>query len=172
LTVLPVLDVHTGFPYSLIDQSREFIGPRDSVRFPRFTSLDLQVTRPIPIRLPHEKFKARIGFSVFNVLNHFNPRDVQNDIDSDRFGALFNGVGRTFRGKSYLSSSHVHDLVFFRDCSRGFRFGSSHLSGDQVVARMIARDNERQSTFNGYTAARRYVLENRRHHSEPKWWCA
>ena len=42
--------------------------------------------------------------------------------------------------------------------------GSSHLSGDQVVARMIARDNERQSTFNGYTAARRYVLENRRHH--------
>ena len=97
--MLPVLDIHTGFPYSVIDQSREFIGPRDSMRFPRFTSFDLQVTRPISIRLPHEKLKARIGFSVFNVLNHFNPRDVQNDIDSDRFGALFNGVGRTFRGK-------------------------------------------------------------------------
>jgi hypothetical protein len=99
LTVLPVLDIHTGFPYSLTDQSRDFVGPRNSTRFPRFTSFDLQVTRPISIPLPHEKFKARVGFSVFNLLNHFNPRDVQSDVDSDRFGALFNGVGRTFRGK-------------------------------------------------------------------------
>ncbi len=99
LTVLPVLDIHTGFPYSLIDQSRDFVGPRNSLRFRRFTSFDLQVTRPISIPLPHEKFKARVGFSVFNLLNHFNPRDIQSDVDSDRFGALFNGVGRTFRGK-------------------------------------------------------------------------
>ena len=102
LTVLPVLDVHSGFPYSLYDQAREFVGPRDSLRFPTFASLDLQVTRPVSIHLPHEKFKARVGFSVFNVLNHFNPRDVQSDIDSQRFEALFNGVGRTFRGKFIL----------------------------------------------------------------------
>ena len=38
----------------------------------------------------------------FNLFNHFNHRDVQNDVDSDRFGALFNGVGRTFRGKFVL----------------------------------------------------------------------
>jgi hypothetical protein len=102
LTVLPVLDVHTGFPYSVTDEARNFIGPRNSVRFPRFTSFDLQVTRRIKLPLPHEKFKARVGFSVFNLFNHFNPRDVQNDVDSDRFGALFNGVGRTFRGKFIL----------------------------------------------------------------------
>jgi TonB dependent receptor len=102
LRIAPVLDIHTGFPYSVVDQEREFIGPRDSMRFPRFTSLDLQITRPISIPLPKERFKARVGFSVFNLLNRFNPRDVQNDIDSDRFGALFNGVGRTFRGKFVL----------------------------------------------------------------------
>jgi hypothetical protein len=102
LTVLPVLDVPTGFPYSLIDQTREFVGPRDADRYPRFESLDLQITRPVRIPLPHERVKARVGFSVFNVLNHFNPRDVQNDIDSDRFDSLFNGVGRTFRGKFIL----------------------------------------------------------------------
>jgi hypothetical protein len=102
LRVAPVLDIHTGFPYSLIDQSRAFIGPRNSVRLPRFTSVDLQVTRPISIPFLHEKYKARVGFSVFNLFNQFNPRDVQNDIDSDRFGALFNGVGRTFRGKFIL----------------------------------------------------------------------
>jgi hypothetical protein len=99
LTILPVMDVHTGFPYSLIDQSRAYVGPRDSMRFPRFTSFDMQVTRPISFRLPHERLKARIGFSVFNLFNHFNPRDVQSDIDSYRFEGLFNGVGRTFRGK-------------------------------------------------------------------------
>ena len=102
LTLSPVLDVHTGFPYSEIDQLREFVGPRDSQRFPEFNSFDLQVTRPIPLPIPHKEVKARIGFSVFNVFNHFNPRDVQNDIDSYRYGAFFNGVGRTFRGKFVL----------------------------------------------------------------------
>jgi hypothetical protein len=99
LAVLPVLDVHTGFPYSLTDQYRQYVGPRDSERYPRFASLDLQVTRPIRIHFGPERLKARIGFSVFNLLNRFNPRDVQSDVDSERFGAMFNGVGRTWRGK-------------------------------------------------------------------------
>jgi TonB dependent receptor/Carboxypeptidase regulatory-like domain len=102
LTLMPVLDVHTGFPYSVVDQSRDFVGPRNSQRFDSFNSFDLQVTRPISVPFPHKDIRARIGFSVFNLFNHFNPRDVQNDIDSYRFGALFNGVGRTFRGKFVL----------------------------------------------------------------------
>jgi hypothetical protein len=102
LTVLPVFDIHTGFPYSVVDEYRDFVGPRDSQRFRRFNSFDLQVTRPVKLPFPHKDMKARIGFSVFNLFNRFNPRDVQNDIDSDRFDALFNGVGRTFRGKFVL----------------------------------------------------------------------
>ncbi len=99
MTVLPVIDVHTGFPYSLTDQYRQFVGPRDSQRYPSFASLDLQVTRPIRIHLGPERLKRRVGFSVFNLLNRFNPRDVQSDVDSERFGAMFNGMGRTWRGK-------------------------------------------------------------------------
>jgi hypothetical protein len=38
------------------------------------------------------------------------------------------------------------------------------LSADEVIARMIARDSERQAALHGYTAIRRYVLENRDHH--------
>jgi hypothetical protein len=102
LMLLPVLDVHTGFPWSQIDQEREFVGPRNSQRFPRFTSFDLQVTRPVTLKILHERLKARVGFSVFNLFNQFNPRDVQADVDSIRDGALFNGVGRTFRGKFVL----------------------------------------------------------------------
>ncbi len=99
VTVLPVLDIHTGFPWSTIFETREFAGVRNSERFPRFASLDLQATRPVALKFLHERFKARVGFSVFNILNRFNPRDVQNDVDSARYGALFNGVGRTLRGK-------------------------------------------------------------------------
>jgi hypothetical protein len=97
ITVTPVLDLHTGFPYSIQNQFREYVGPRNSERYPRFTSLDLQVNREI--RIPRINKKARVGFSVFNVLNHFDPRDVQNNLDSYRFGSMFNSVPRTLRGK-------------------------------------------------------------------------
>jgi hypothetical protein len=100
LTFAPVLDTHTGFPYSTIDQYREFVGPRNESRFPRFVSTDLQVWREI--RLPIKEKHARIGFGVFNVFNHPNYRDVQNDLDSDRFGEFFNGISRTFHGKFVL----------------------------------------------------------------------
>lgn len=102
LQLMPVFDVHTGFPYSLVDDYRNFVGTRDSQRFPRFNSFDMQVTRQIPLPFPHKELHARVGFSVFNLLNHSNPRDVQNDIASDRFDTFFNGVGRTFRGKFVL----------------------------------------------------------------------
>jgi len=100
LTFAPVLDTHTGFPYSTIDQYREFVGPRNELRFSRFISMDLQVWREI--RLPIKDKHAKIGFGAFNVFNHPNYRDVQNDLDSYRFGEFFNGKSRTLHGKFVL----------------------------------------------------------------------
>jgi len=37
-------------------------------------------------------------------------------------------------------------------------------SADEVVAKMLAHDEERQAVLHGYTAVRRYVLENENHH--------
>jgi negative regulator of sigma E activity len=37
-------------------------------------------------------------------------------------------------------------------------------SANDVVAKMLEHDNQRQSALHGYTAARRYLLENSRHH--------
>jgi hypothetical protein len=34
---------------------------------------------------------------VFNVLNHFNPRDVQQYADSRNFGVFYNSIGRLYR---------------------------------------------------------------------------
>ena len=99
LTLLPVYDLHTGFPYSPEDEFREYVGPRNSKHFPRFSSLDLQVSRPLSLHLGERHLKARVGFGIFNVLNHFNPRDVQNDVDSARFGEFFNDAWREYRGK-------------------------------------------------------------------------
>lgn len=100
LAFSPVVDVHTGFPYSAVNQYREFVGPRNELRFPQFVSTDLQVLRQI--RLPIKEKHAKVGFGVFNVFNRANYRDVQNNLDSYRFGEFFNGAGRTFHGKFVL----------------------------------------------------------------------
>jgi hypothetical protein len=43
-------------------------------------------------------------------------------------------------------------------------WGSQLPSASEVVAKMIEHDNERQAALHGYAAARRYVLQNSRHH--------
>jgi hypothetical protein len=95
-TVFPVLDVRTGFPLSVVDEDRNFVGPRNEAgRYPRFVSLDLQVSK----RFRVFRHNATIGLKVFNITDHFNPRDFQDNLASAAFGAFANGVGRTFRGK-------------------------------------------------------------------------
>jgi hypothetical protein len=102
LTVAPVLDVHTGFPYSVINQSREFVGSRDVQRYPKFVSTDVQVLREIRLPLPGKERHALIGGGVFDIFDRSNPRDVQNNIDSYRYNEFFNSPGRFFRGKFVL----------------------------------------------------------------------
>ena len=100
ITVAPVLDVRTGFPYSIIDEERNFVGPRNRVgRFPMFVSLDLQVLKTISLPGRWNKYRAQLGLKVFNLTNHFNPRDFQNNLASDDFGGFSNSVGRKFGGR-------------------------------------------------------------------------
>ena len=99
LALLPVYDLHTGFPYSVENAWRQYIGPRQSRQFPRFSSLDLQVSRPVSLHIGDKNLHMRAGFGVFNVFNHFNPRDVQNVEESSLFGEFFNDAWREFRGK-------------------------------------------------------------------------
>jgi hypothetical protein len=98
----PVVDWRTGFPFSLINEEQNFVGPRNQGgRFPRFFSLDLQVTKGLTIPVPFikKKFKGRFGVKMFNITNHWNPREVQNNIDSQDFGVFYNSVPRKFRLK-------------------------------------------------------------------------
>ena len=99
LTILPVYDVHTGFPYSVENQYRQYIGPRDDKRYPQFSSCDLQITRAAIIPAAGKRLHLVVGGSIFNMFNHDNPRDVQNDFDSSTFGDFYNPAWREYRGK-------------------------------------------------------------------------
>jgi hypothetical protein len=97
ITLAPVLDLRTGFPYSFIDEDRNFVGPRNRAgRFPTFVSLDLQLLKTVSLPGPFNKYRAHLGLKVFNLTNHFNPRDFQNNLASDSFGAFTNNVGVKF----------------------------------------------------------------------------
>jgi hypothetical protein len=102
LTLVPVYDLHTGFPYSVQDEFREYVGPRNVDRFPRFSSFDFQVTRSVLLPFHRKRIHSRIGVGVFNLFNHDNPRDVQENLMSARFGEFFNPAWREYRGKFVL----------------------------------------------------------------------
>ena len=99
LTLVPVYDLHTGFPYSVENQYREYVGPRDTRHYPRFSSFDLQMTRPISLHIGERTLHMRAGGGVYNVFNHFDPRDVQNIQESNLYGEFFNSAWRDYRGK-------------------------------------------------------------------------
>jgi hypothetical protein len=103
ITVAPVLDLRNGFPLSNIDENRNFVGERNRAgRYPTFASLDMQIMKSLsaPKRFK-EKYRFRVGLKVFNVTNHFNPRDYQGNLASDDFGGFYNGVGRKY-GMKFL----------------------------------------------------------------------
>src|SRR5258708_2969420 len=90
-------DLRTGLQFLLIGSDRNFVGPLNLAgRFPTFVSFDMQVMKTISLPGRFNKYRAHLGLKVFNVTNHFNPRDFQNNLASDNFGNFSNGVGRKF----------------------------------------------------------------------------
>jgi hypothetical protein len=100
MVLTPVVDWRSGFPFSIINENQDFVGPRNAGgRFPRLLTLDLLVMKALKIRFRGKEYKGRAGFTVFNIMNHWNPRDVQNNIASPQFGTFFNSADRSVRLK-------------------------------------------------------------------------
>ncbi|HJU94145.1 MAG TPA: TonB-dependent receptor, partial [Pyrinomonadaceae bacterium] len=96
----PVVDFRTGFPFSIVNEKQDFVGPRnESGRFPSLLTFDLLVTKGLTIPFRGKNYKGRAGFTIFNITNHWNPRDVQNNLASEQFGTFFNSPGRSVRLK-------------------------------------------------------------------------
>jgi len=95
---VPVLDVHTGFPFSRWDQDWNYEGEANRAgRFPTFVGLDTKLYYPVDFTFRKHRIQFRLGLSLLNVLNHSNPRDVQQYGPSPNFGQFYNSVPRQFR---------------------------------------------------------------------------
>ncbi|RSL16929.1 TonB-dependent receptor-like protein [Edaphobacter aggregans] len=98
LDFVPILDVHTGFPFSRLDENWNFLGPENQAgRFPIFLALDTKFQYPVDFTFHGHRIQFRAGLTVYNVINHFNPRDVQQHYASPNYGAFYNSIGRLFR---------------------------------------------------------------------------
>ena len=101
LSVAPVVDVHSGFPYSPLDFLQDYFGTPNSSRFPTYFSLDAKIYRDITLHLPFldsaKGRKIRLGVFSLNATNHQNPHDVFYDRASPLFGQ-FAGNQRRFTG--------------------------------------------------------------------------
>jgi outer membrane receptor protein involved in Fe transport len=95
---VPILDVHTGFPYSALDQNWNYLGKENEAgRFPTFVGFDVKLQYPVDFKFKKHRIQFRAGLTVYNVLNHFNPRDVQQYFNSPLYGAFYNSVPRLWR---------------------------------------------------------------------------
>lgn len=97
--VAPVIEMRQGFPYTSYSELREIIGGRNRAgRFPDFRTFDLQITKRFHLTLKGKTRNIRLGVRVFNVMNRFNPLDVQSNVGSPYFGTFYRGVKRRLRG--------------------------------------------------------------------------
>ncbi len=100
MVATPVVDWRSGFPFSIINEQQDFVGPRnEGGRFPSLLTFDLLVTKGLTIPFRGKKYRGRAGITIFNITNHWNPRDVQNNLDSRQFGTFFNSPGLSVRLK-------------------------------------------------------------------------
>ena len=99
IRVAPLFEYRTGFPFSAVNDRREFVGERNRAgRFPDYLSFDVQITKGF--RVPFfEKYLVRAGAALFNVTDHFNPRDVQNNINNPNYGTFYNDLGFGVKAK-------------------------------------------------------------------------
>jgi len=91
--VVATVDWHTGSPYSIVDESLDFVGTRNSARMPTFFRLDAGLEHRFTIK----KLHPWIGLRAYNALNSFLPTDVQANIASPNFGGLYNSQFRQYR---------------------------------------------------------------------------
>jgi hypothetical protein len=97
-TLIPAFDLHSGFPYSVVDVFQNYQGTPNNQRYPVYFSADWKVYRDFPIPFGiYQGHKFRLGFYSLNATGRRNPHEVYNNIASPRFGT-FTGLGKRING--------------------------------------------------------------------------
>jgi hypothetical protein len=98
LRTVPVIEWRTGFPYSSVDELRNYVGPRDRAgRLERYRSVDLQISKLLAFHIMGKTRRVRVGVRLFNLLNDYNPQDVQESLVSPAYGVFYRGIQRKLR---------------------------------------------------------------------------
>jgi outer membrane receptor protein involved in Fe transport len=91
-------EYRTGFPFSVVNQRRQLVGPLGRLRFPDYLSLNVGIERRFRLR----GFEWAARLSVINLTGHANPNAVVNNIDAPNFLAFAGGQRRAFTGRLRL----------------------------------------------------------------------
>ena len=91
--LLGILDWRSGLPYSVVNETLDYVGPRNNRRFPAYLRLEVGIERRVKVL----KFQPWVGVRVWNALDSFLPTDVQANLGSPAFGQFYNSEYRQFR---------------------------------------------------------------------------
>ncbi|MGH9437903.1 MAG: hypothetical protein ACRD22_08400, partial [Terriglobia bacterium] len=108
LTLSPVFDIHSGFPYSSVDALQNYVGTPEGRRFPRFYSLDVKLSKDFHVPFLHfsifRNHKFRGAIEVYDITNHKNPVDVYNNVASPYYGQ--------YTGFQHMTFNTFFDLIY------------------------------------------------------------
>ena len=82
----------SGYPFTVVNQQQEVVGPPDSHRFPTYLNLATYLEKRFDLFKVH--WSVRGGFD--NVTNHKNAQVVDNNVDSSNFLTFSQFDRRTF----------------------------------------------------------------------------
>lgn len=94
----PVVEWRSGFPYSALADRYTYAGKPNTQSFPAFMTVDFVTYKTFTVK----GRSADLGIQIYNVTNHFNPRDVYPVVGSLRAGQFTNSVGPIVRGYMLL----------------------------------------------------------------------
>lgn len=98
ITLSPSVDLHSGFPYSNVDEVQNYAGEPNGQRYPIFFSFNWRIYKdfPLPFHI-HRGHTFRFGIYSVNTTSRKNPTAVYNNIISPMFGQ-FTGFDKRING--------------------------------------------------------------------------
>ena len=91
--VLGTFDWRSGLPYSIVNDTLDFVGPQKRAALSDLLRVDAGVER----RLSVKKMHPWVGLRVANALNSFLPVDVQANLGARRLRHFYNSPFREYR---------------------------------------------------------------------------
>ena len=89
-TLSDVMEFRTGFPYSAVDANQQYVGAANSLRYPSVFTVDFNVFHDVKLG----SHVVRLILRTYNLLDRFNPIEVQNNATAPDFGTFYSHVER------------------------------------------------------------------------------